>query len=104
MKTIKFLLPVAALFISAIAFGQKANTHRVEKLNSKTYKSSADRRESARVNGVTNANEHANANAQRNANENSVLNGTTTTAKTKYKVKNKRTDADKRKYGTRKKN
>jgi hypothetical protein len=103
MKTIKFLLPVAAMFVSAIAFGQKSNQNRMEKQNAKAYHSSTDRRETARVNGAVNANEHANANAQRNANENSVLNGTTTTTKTKYKVKNKRTDADKRKYGNKKK-
>jgi hypothetical protein len=103
MKTIKILLPVAAMLISAIAFGQRNNGNRVEKQHSKVYKSNTDRRESARVNGAVNANEHANANAQRNANENSVLNGTTTTTKTKYKVKHKSTDADKRKYGTRKK-
>ena len=103
MKTIRFLLPVAALFISAIAFGQK-NTHRQDRQTTKPYHST-EKRDRARVNGVLNANEHANENAQRNANENSVLNGTTTTAttKTKYKKKSKLTDADKRKYGTRKK-
>ena len=102
MKTIKLLLPVAALFISAIAFGQRNNANRPDKQHAKTYQST-DRRETARVNGSVNANEHANVNAQRNANENSVLNGTTVTTRTKYKVKQKSTVADKRKYGSKKK-
>ena len=99
----KFLLPVAAMFISAIAFGQRSNGNRLDKQHTKVYKSNTESRESARVNGAVNANEHANVKAQQNANENSVLNGTTTRAKTKYKVKQKLNDADKRKYGTRKK-
>ena len=103
MKTIKILLPVAALFVSAVAFGQKNSNHRLEKQNARAYQKDVSRRDAARTNGVVNANEHANENAQRNANENSVLNGATTTTKTKYKVKHKSTDADKRKYGTKKK-
>ena len=102
MKTKKILLPLAALFFSAIAFGQRNNPNRSEKQHVKTAQT-IDRRETARVNGSVNANEHANVREQQNANQNSVLNGTTTTTKTKHKVKYKKQDADKRKYGTKKK-
>ena len=102
MKTIKILLPIAALFISALAFGQRTHAYKHERQNQKSVHSHTDRRERARVNGAINANENASANAQHHANENSVLNGTTTT-ETKYKIKRKSTDADKRNYGSKKK-
>lgn len=92
MKTIKILLPAAALFVSALAFGQKTNS-----THSKKYENRTGNPTEARVNGAVNANAHANENAQRNANENSVLNGSTS-VKTKYKARVNRSDSDKRKY------
>jgi hypothetical protein len=84
MKTMKILLPVAALFISALAFGQKNGNSRHKE--EKSYQSGSVKRAEARANGSVQANAHANENAQRNANENSVLNGTGT-VRTKYKAK-----------------
>ena len=102
MKTVKMILPLAALFISALAFGQKPTSKGQIKQQERSYQNTDVRREPARTNGVENANQHANARAQQKANENSVLNGTSTT-KTKYKSKYRKSDLDKRKYGTRRK-
>ncbi len=96
MKTRKILLPFAALFISALAFGQ--NGHAKVKTTSTTHH---ERREVARVNGSINANAHANENAQRNANENSVLNGTAS-VKTNYPLKKIHSNHGKRKHGKKK--
>ena len=94
MKTVKMILPVAALFISALAFGQKSNKSSHSKLQDRNYQAT-NKKQEARTNGATNANQHANTNAQQRANENSVLNGTTTTTtKSKY---------TKRKSGTKRK-
>jgi hypothetical protein len=101
MKTVKILMPVAALFISAIAFGQKSNGQ--QKRSTKTQESSVSKKYEARTNGAVNANANANTNAQQNANENSVLNGTTTYAGKKYKTKDKTYYTSKKKYGIRKK-
>ncbi len=79
MKTIKILLPVAALFVSALAFGQNGNGNSRVKVSTTTttHRNGSVKSNEARVNGSINSNSHANQNAQRNANENSVLNGTT---------------------------
>src|SRR5829696_7185253 len=92
METLKKLLPVAAFFISAVAFGQKSTkANGSVRANVNTHQSGSVNRNEARVNGSINANEHANQNAQRNANENSVLNGTT--VRTKDRVKGSKSDA-----------
>ena len=101
MKTKKILLPVVALFISALAFGQKSNANGQYKAKSKTHQQGEVKKESARVNGATKANANANVNAQRNANANSVLNGTGT-ARTKYKARVNQSDAGRRKYNRKK--
>lgn len=93
MKTSKILLPLAALFVSALAFGQNGNSgNRVKVTTTTTTHTKAN---NSRVNGSSNANARANENAQRNANENSVLNGTPG-VKTKYGTKRKGTYYSKR--------
>jgi len=97
MKTMKLLLPVAALFISAVAFGQKSNGHQKKNMQANTYSTSEERREQARINGTVNANANANERARARANENSVLNQSGTTQR-KYKAKVKSNSGVKRSY------
>jgi hypothetical protein len=97
MKTIKLLLPVAALFISAIAFGQKSNGHQKKNNQTSTYSTGEDKREQARTNGTINANANANERAKARANENSVLNESGTTQR-KYKTKGRTNSSVKRTY------
>ncbi len=97
MKTIKLLLPVAALFITAVAFAQKSNGHQKKNTQVNTYSSSEERREQASVNGTVNANANANERAQARANENSVLNQSGTTQR-KFKTKVKSNNGVKRSY------
>lgn len=97
MKTIKILLPVAALFISAVAFGQKSNGHQKKNTQVNTYSSGEERREQARINGTVNANANANERARIRANEHSVLNHSGTSYRT-YKTKAKSNNGVKRSY------
>lgn len=100
MKTRNIFLPVAALLISAVAFAQKSQNHG----HRNAQPGPAERREVARTNGVVNANAHASERAQQRAAGNSVLNRDYTAIKTKHKTKVKRSEADKKQYGQRKKN
>lgn len=105
MKTLKFLLPVAALFVSAIAFGQKGNnkaqsrTDGSTKVHTRTKQSTtSDRRDEARMNGTITSNTHASERAKSRANENAAFDGSGTYTKTKAN----RSSGDKRKYGKKK--
>ena len=104
MKTLKVLLPVAALLVSALAFGQKSNSKGHSKadgstkVHTRTNKSTSERRDEARINGTVTANTHASERAKSRVNENSAIDG----SGTKVKSKAYHSAGDKRKYSRKK--
>ena len=100
MKTIKFLLPIAALFVSAVAFGQKSNAkaNSSSKAQEKTSQSTSGKRDEARTVGTMTSNTHASARAKSRANENAAFDD----YRTQVKPKASSSAGDKRKNGKKK--
>jgi hypothetical protein len=97
MKTVKILLPIAALFMSAFAFGQKSNgkANGTLKVHEKERQSSSERRDQARITGTMTSNTHASARAKSRANENAAFDD----SRTNFRTKTDRPAGDKRKKG-----